>query len=299
MKAINHLKELLTLVESDKSDKMSIDMLSRRFRLSGSHLQRLFKMTTGQPIMEYIRGRKLAHSLDTLFNTDLHIIDIANEYGFQHEQSYIRAFIKEFGSTPGQARKAKLILPVRERINPKDLQSLGKGIIYGPEIVMMPSFNIIGKPHVFTDFNDRRDALEPNKLAVNFAKEAENCIPNMIIPVIYIGYINVLSKINNIENVEYMPSVLVDNLSCVPNGFKGMTIPMHQCVRFRYIGEHHYEEITMVTARSTYNKIHSFFSGQTRYTAQTNYFIEWLDISAYNGTYCKMEWLFPVSDTLK
>jgi len=249
--------------------------------------------------MEYIRGQRLAHSLDTLFNTDLHIIDIAHEYGFQHEQSYIRAFIKEFGSTPGQARKAKIILPVRERINPNDLQSLDKGILYGPEIVIMPSFNIIGKPHIFTDFNDRRDALEPNKLAVNFAKEAVKYIPGMVIPAIYIGYINVLSKIDNIENVEYMPSVLVNDLSGVPEGFKGLTVPMHQCVRFRYIGEHHYEEITMVTARSTYDKIHSFFSGQSRYTAQTNYFIEWLETSAYNGTYCKMEWLFPVSDELR
>jgi len=299
MKAYNHLKELLTLIESDEARKMSVTMLAKRFQLSGSHLQRLFKMTTGQPIMEYIRGRKLAASLDTLFNTQLRIIDIAHEYGFQHEQSYIRAFIKEFGSTPGKTRTTKTILPVRERINPENLQSLDKGMIYGPEIVMVPAFSIIGKPHIFTEFNNQRDALIPNKLAITFAKEAQQHIANMKIPLTYIGYVNETVKNDNVHNVKYMPSVIVNDLSCVPDGFIGLTVPVHQYVRFRYIGEHHYEEITMLTAQSTYARIHTFFSGQTRYIPHTNYFIEWLDTSAYNGTYCKMEWLFPVVDTVK
>jgi AraC family transcriptional regulator len=300
VKAYDSIVKLLAVIENRAADKMSVEWLARYVHLSGSHLQKLFKITAGQPLMEYVRGRKLAYSLDTLFNTDLHILDIAYEYGFEHEQSYIRAFSKEFGCTPGEARKTKLILPIRERIDPKRFHSFNEGFIYGPEIVMAPPFSIIGKPHKFTGFDSQKDALEPNKLAIKFKNEEMNHIPNMINPVIYVGYNNILSVINNkAENIEYMPSVLVKDLSCVPGGLKGLTIPTHQCARFRYIGEHHYEEINMVTAKSAYFEIDSFLGGQSRYAPLTNYFVEWLDTSAYDGAYCQFEWLFPVKDTVK
>jgi len=293
---------LLEIIESHALEKMSIEWLAEQVYLSEPHLQKLFKITTGQPLMEYVRRRKLVHSLDTLFNTDLHILDIAYEYGFEHEQSYIRAFSKEFGYTPGETRKIRKILPIGERIDKGSIHwvpSLDKnneGFIYGPEIVVVPSFCIIGKPHKFTGFDSQKDALELNKLALRFKSKEMSCIPNMINPGIYVGYINKLSAINN--EVEYMPSVLVKNLSSVPQGFKGLTIPIHQCVRFRYIGEHHYEDMSVVTAKSTYLEIDAFFTRQLRYAPVTNYFIEWMDISAYDGTYCQFDWLFPVKDTV-
>jgi AraC family transcriptional regulator len=70
--------------------------------------------------MEYVGGRKLAHSLNTLLNTDLHILDIAYNYGFEHELSYIQAFSKEFSCTPEEARKTKKILPIRGNVLIKD-----------------------------------------------------------------------------------------------------------------------------------------------------------------------------------
>jgi AraC family transcriptional regulator len=298
MKTYNRIKEILTLIESDETDKMSIKMLSRQLHLSGSHLQLLFKITTRQPLMEYIRGRKLAHSLDNLFNTDMQIIHIANEYGFQHEQSFIRAFIKEFGCTPGKARKTKMILPIRQRINPEDLHSFEKGFIYGPEIVMVPSFNIIGKPHMLLGFYNEKKGLSPNKLAKSFFDKGVGHIQNVITPVIYVGFASEFKKIDNVESKEYMPSVLVTDLSYVPEGFKGVAVPTNQYLRFRYIGEHDPLEINKATAGKTFDEIDSFFAKQSRYE-EKGYYIEWLDTSLTNEDYCKMEWLIPVKDTLE
>ena len=299
------IEKILEIVESHAADKMSIDWLAQQVNLSESHLQKLFKITTGQPLMEYVRGRKLAHSLDTLLNTDLHILDIAYDYGFEHEQSYIRAFSKEFGCTPGEARKTKKILPIRERIDQGRIHWVpsadanNEGFIYGPEIVMVPSFCIIGKPHKLVEFDIEKDDLEPNKPVLLFKNEEMNHIPNVKNLSIYIGYNNILSINNNkVNSVEYMPSVLVKDLSRVPQGLKGLAIPTHQCARFRYVGEHHYEDISMVTAKSTYFQVASFWTGQIRYTSLTNYFFEWLDISTYDGTYCHFDILFPVKDTL-
>ncbi len=299
MNSKDSLIKTLIIIESCTPSKVSIDFLSQQVNLSSSHLQKLFKIATGQPLMEYVRGRKLARSLEAILNTNLRIIDIANDYGFQHEQSYIRAFYKEFGCTPGVARKNGRILPIRERIVPEQLQSSDKGFIFGPEMVMVPSFYVIGKPHIFSTFDSQKDGLEPNKLAKQFYYDEMSRIPNVISHNVYIGHVKMNSRFNHTENIEYMPSVQVKDLSCVPTGLKGKVIPSHQCVRFRYVGEHHYEEISMVSAHDTYREIDSFFTGQSRYVTEYDYFIERMDIGTYDGVYCQMEWLFPVKDTIK
>lgn len=42
--------------------------------------------------MEYVQSRKLTSSLNELLSTNMRIIDIGLNYGFDYEQSYIRAF---------------------------------------------------------------------------------------------------------------------------------------------------------------------------------------------------------------
>jgi len=68
-------------------------------------LQRLFRSAYNQPIGLYIRSFKLTASINDLLNTDSNILDIALGYGFNYEQSYIRAFKRKFGITPGKLRK--------------------------------------------------------------------------------------------------------------------------------------------------------------------------------------------------
>jgi AraC family transcriptional regulator len=44
-------------------------------------------------------------SLERLLGTNCKLLDIALEYGFEYEQSYLRSFKREFGVTPGKFRK--------------------------------------------------------------------------------------------------------------------------------------------------------------------------------------------------
>lgn len=94
------MEQLLSDIEDHLTDMVTISDLSNRFYISAVHLQRLFKFAFGIPLAGYIRSRKLAASVEKLLSTDYRIIDIANEYGFTHEQAYIRAFKKEYGMTP-------------------------------------------------------------------------------------------------------------------------------------------------------------------------------------------------------
>jgi AraC family transcriptional regulator len=100
------LENVLIDIEKGIREGINSDILAEKYTLSERHLRKLFKFAFKQPLGGYIRSRRLAASLDDLLKTDFNILDIAIEHGFEYEQSYRRAFKREFGITPGNLRKA-------------------------------------------------------------------------------------------------------------------------------------------------------------------------------------------------
>lgn len=292
MKKVDYLQIFKTVLDKvEGQEKLSVGLLSDAAFMSSSHFQRLFRKIAGQPLMSYARGRRLAHSLNDLFRSDMRIIDIAYKYGFEHEQSYIRIFRKEFGCSPGEARKNKHILPIRESISPESLFNMNRGLMFGPEHVMVPSFHIVGKPTILKDFDDDRDALIPNMIGRETFYKVLAEVQNAVCPDVYMARCRELDN----RDTEYMPGLEVKDMSCIPSGMEGWTFPAQHCVRFRYVGEHHYEEINMVTARETYETVGAFFSKQDRY-AHRNYHFERIDTRLYDGVFCQMDLVIPVRD---
>jgi len=101
------LENVLIDVEEGIREGINVDILAKRYSLSYRHLQRLFKLSFKQSLADYIRSRRLVESLSDLLKTDRKLIDIALEFGFEYDQSYIRAFKREFGMTPGNFRKVR------------------------------------------------------------------------------------------------------------------------------------------------------------------------------------------------
>ena len=94
-------------IEKNLYNKISLDDISLYTGVSKYYLHRIFKSLTGESIIEYVQSRKLTCSIKELLNTNMRIIDIALNYGFDYEQSYIRAFKKNFGCTPLKVRSDK------------------------------------------------------------------------------------------------------------------------------------------------------------------------------------------------
>jgi len=99
------LNNILIDIEEGIRTNINSDVIAKKHTLSESHLKRLFRLKYNQPIGFYIRSFKLKASINELLNTDSNILDIALVYGFNYEQSYIRAFKRQFGITPGKLRK--------------------------------------------------------------------------------------------------------------------------------------------------------------------------------------------------
>jgi len=109
-KTYDLLKNVLIDIEKEIRNGINTDIIAKKHNLSSIHLQRLFKFTFKQPLGAYIRSRRLTESLNDLLHTNKKIIDLALEYGFSYEQSYISSFRREFGLSPGNLRKSKQIV---------------------------------------------------------------------------------------------------------------------------------------------------------------------------------------------
>jgi len=110
------LKNVLFEIERCICEDINTNALAKKFYLSQGHLRRLFSFAFNQSIGDYIRSRRLAASIGALYKTDFNILDIALEYGFEYERSYIRAFKREFGITPGELRKSGQAVKVKPPI---------------------------------------------------------------------------------------------------------------------------------------------------------------------------------------
>lgn len=285
------MEQLLSAIEDHITETVTISDLSERFYISSVHLQRLFKFAFGIPLAGYIRSRKLAASVEKLLSTDYRIIDIANEYGFAHEQAYIRAFKKEYHITPGELRRLGTVIKVLPPLQIFPENKLQNGAMFGPDIVMVPEFQVIGRR--FEVPFDQSVVLPP-QLAKSFWEEDSFRIKNIAETNVYYG----ITRIGDLKDgySYYMPSVKVKDISHIPEGMMADCFPTCMCARFHYIGKHHYYDINADMARGMYDAICDFANkeGKKYETQYQKLYFERISDEDYDGTYCQMEWFTPI-----
>jgi AraC family transcriptional regulator len=294
LKPYELLDNILLDIENGIKNNINTSDLSKKYGISYSHLCRLFSFAFKQPIAAYIRSRTLAASLNDILKTDTTICEIAAEYGFEYEQSYIRTFKREFGITPGDFRKTGEIVKITPPLHLFNENKLNEDcVFFGPDIVMVPTFHIIGKRHRIP-FENSTD-MAP-QVAKRFWENEYNRIKETVNPHVYIGLTRNINS--EAKYSEYIPSVQVENLKHIPHGYCGDTFETSMCARFRYIGQHHYYDLNKNAASMMYNAILKFAQNENaKYELLNNKtYFERIDTRRYDGTYCQMEWYTPVSE---
>jgi len=290
LKPYDLLENLLLDIENGIKNNINVSVLSKKYCFSEGHLRRLFSFAFKQSIASYIRSRRLAASLNDILETNANIVAIADEYGFDYEQSYIRAFKHEFGITPGDLRKTGQIIKIKPPLHLFNENRLGDNAIFGPDIVMVPRFHVIGKYH-------RTSLSDPKKvIGKQFWYNERLLIKQAVNPNIYIG----LTRNYNRKTgaLEYLTSVQVKNFKNIPQGLRKDTFDTSLCARFRYIGQHHYSDIDRNVAGLMYEAIKEYsHNNQDKYVLSTDKIcFEKIDTKLYDETYCQMEWFTPVSE---
>ncbi len=280
----------IQIIDQDIKQILDLDKISREVGLSKYHLHRLFRSITGKPLMSYVRGRKLSASLKELIDTDLNIIDISNEYQFEHEQSYIRAFKQMFDITPAQYRKSKAEIPIQQKIDTNNLNNVGQGLIIEPRMCMKPRFYIQGIMAEIVHEKNLTDR-DTNKLAEKFQDVYLPAVENKVDDEVYIGYVSYTQ--NPGYSNYYMPSVEVSKLNQVDLPFVTVEIPTNDYAVFRYIGLHSPYDVTFATLRDLYEYINCWKS-DTSYMQAAPYHFERMNLRTCSRTYCEMDIYVPI-----
>jgi len=290
----NRLAEIINWIEANIRLDITLDDIAANAYLSKFYLHRVFKQATGLSLLEYVRSRKLALSLLDLIHTNLRISDIAQEYGFGHHQSYIRAFIREFGRTPTEFRNGMEPVKVVERFNIKDCYQVDDGLVFKPAHVVLPTFFVAGyrKPVYIKDNIENQTA---NDHARTFYYEERPRIKNAIDPDTYIGLTTWVPLSNN-DFTYYMPSIRVYEGHTVPEGMLVERIPANQYAVFTYIGNHHPNEISSKTLRTIWDYIYGQWMKENN-QLNTYSFERINPLQAED--YCEMELFFPITSPMR
>jgi len=288
IESYNLLENVLNDIEKQIKKDINENDLAQKYSLSGGYLRRLFMLAFKRPIGAYIRSRKLAASIDDLLHSGLNILDIALDYGFGHEQSYIRAFKREYGVRPGELRRTGEPVTITPPLHLFDYNKLDGGLFFGPDIVMIPQFHVVGKKYKIPC----RDVAS-TAYGIKQLNEAKKHIPNTVNPGVLIC---IATEAEPDADYWYqMPSVQVKNLHTIPDGFDSFTFPSSLCARFRFIGPSG-THLNMVIADAMFKAINDFMDddSQKYFLERKKVNIDRFDLGASDGFFSYWEWFAPV-----
>lgn len=100
-------RELLSYLQQNYLDKISLQELAAHFHLSEKYVSRYFKKQFHLNFTQYLNHLRLTHARNLLETTDLPITDIALCSGFPSVSYFIRSFKSNYGVTPRKYRVSK------------------------------------------------------------------------------------------------------------------------------------------------------------------------------------------------
>lgn len=94
-------------ISNNIAGSLTTRAIARSVNLSVSHLEHLFKQSTGTRLKAYITQARLARAATLLTSTDLSVKEIAARVGFRSNSHFVRAFKRAAGTPPGAYRTSQ------------------------------------------------------------------------------------------------------------------------------------------------------------------------------------------------
>lgn len=93
------VSEILTYINLNILEPISIEMLAEHFFMSPSYICRIFKASTGTTISKYITARRISIA-KSLLATGGNVNDVCEKCGFNDYSNFLKAFTKAVGISP-------------------------------------------------------------------------------------------------------------------------------------------------------------------------------------------------------
>lgn len=98
-------KQILSFINENCSSELSLAVMSEKFHVSEKYFSRYFSIESGQTFTEYLNRCRIEKACRLLRETDMSVLDIALESGYESISYFIRVFRSQEGCTPLKYRK--------------------------------------------------------------------------------------------------------------------------------------------------------------------------------------------------
>lgn len=103
--AQEYIRQTLLYLESHFNESLTIPQIAENVNISPIYLNKIFKLSTGKTLSEYLNYYRTEKSKTLLLSTNMTINDISKALGYNDVRSYIRFFKKFYNITPNHFRK--------------------------------------------------------------------------------------------------------------------------------------------------------------------------------------------------
>lgn len=140
------LEQAVIYIENHLGYNIKVEDVAKAAGYSYYHLNRQFTAILGESIGSYIKKRRLADASKKLLYSDLKIIDIAIEYGFDSPEAFSRAFKAIYKVSPQSYRQNRLDIFIggKERLDTGLLDHLVRNVTVHPRIVELTEIRVAG-----------------------------------------------------------------------------------------------------------------------------------------------------------
>lgn len=107
----DRLGEVKKMIEQNYTQHFTIRLLARKCGMNTTSFKIAFKTAFGMAPFEYLIETRLHMAVELLRKRDLSIQRVADAVGYKSFGSFIKAFKRKFGATPGQIKKTFPIEP--------------------------------------------------------------------------------------------------------------------------------------------------------------------------------------------
>ncbi|MCF7794510.1 MAG: AraC family transcriptional regulator [Candidatus Cloacimonetes bacterium] len=138
------LNSSVNFIENNLKSRFEMESVADRAGFSLYHFMRIFYGFTGYTLKGYIRERRLSEAARELLHSHKKVQELATEYGFESSESFIRAFKKEFRSTPEKFRKENQLIKYTPRLKVQICRITKGDMKMDWKIKDMPEIRVIG-----------------------------------------------------------------------------------------------------------------------------------------------------------
>lgn len=103
--SVQTMKDIMIFLQENISEKITLDMLTKRFGMSKEYMCRFFKLRSGMTITAYINSCRVAAAVEMLRDENNSIGLIAVSTGYDNISYFNRMFKRYMHITPGEYRK--------------------------------------------------------------------------------------------------------------------------------------------------------------------------------------------------